>query len=192
MLHHDQNGRPIEWTATEQLRRQRKALRDGILALILILLGWVILLTLVAPRLKAQELTLGGLGGAETRLSPAEPLPSMPTAKIEPTPVAITNRPTLGRFWDRPNKISAIAMLSLASADMAQTCRNLARGGHEDWLTQSCGKDVAITAAFEAGALAGAWALHRRGHHRLERMPMLFMAAQSARGLQYSQAHGAW
>ena len=53
-LDHDQSGRPRVWTAEEQLRRQRKALRDGILACVLILLGWIILLTLVAPRLKTQ------------------------------------------------------------------------------------------------------------------------------------------
>ncbi len=190
MLDHDKSGRPIEWTASEQLRRQRKALREGILACILILLAWIILLTLVAPRLKGQELALAGNMSV---LSPAESLPSTPAPKIAPTPIAIRNPTTLGRFWDRPNKASAVVMVSLAAADMAQTCRNLGRRGHEDFLpTQSCVGAVAITSAFEMGAIAGAWALHRRGHHKLERVPMLFMAGQSARAIAYSKSKGGW
>ena len=176
-------------SSTDRLRRQRKALREGILACILILLAWIILLTLVAPRLKGQELALAAnMGG----LSPAESLPSMPAPKVAPTPIAIRNPTTLGRFWDTPNRASAVAMLSLAGADMAQTCRFLSRGCHEDYLTQSCAGNVALTAAFEVGAIAGAWTLHRRGHHKLERVPMLFMAGQSARAIAYSREKGGW
>ena len=189
ILDHDKSGRPVQWSAEEQLRRQRKALREGILACILILLGWIILLTLVAPRLKGQELALAGNMGV---LSPAESLPSIPAPKVAPTPIAIRNPTTLGRFWDTPNRASAVAMLSLAGADMAQTCRFLSRGCHEDYLTQSCAGNVALTAAFEVGAIAGAWTLHRRGHHKLERVPMLFMAGQSARAIAYSREKGGW
>ena len=192
MLDHDKSGRSIEWTATGQLRRQRKALRDGILALVLILLGWILLLTLVAPRLKAQESTPRPPAVNMARLSPSEPLPTSPTPKIEPIPLAITRPIALGKFWDKPNKITFVSMIGLAGADMAQTCRFLARGRHEDWLTQSCSKNVAITASFEAAALGGAWILHRRGNHRLERVPMLFMAEESARGIGYSRAKGGW
>ena len=91
-----------------------------------------------------------------------------------------------GAFWTRSTKIEAAAMAGLAAADMTQTCRNLRiRGWHEDLLTQSCGKDVAITIGFEAAAVGGAWLLHRTGHDRLAKLPMMYMAAQSARGLTW-------
>jgi hypothetical protein len=190
-LDHDQSGRPRMWTAEEQLRRQRKALRDGILACVLILLGWIILLTLVAPRLKGQELGLRG----DLRPSVASKvLPEVPEPHIVAPPASV--RPAIGversRFWDRPNRVAALTMVSLAAADMAQTCRFLARGRHEDYLTQSCAGNVALTSAFEVGALAGAWALHHSGHHRLERVPMVFMAGQSARAIIYSHSKGGW
>lgn len=189
MLSHDRNGKPIEWSATEQLKRQRKALRDGMLACVLILLAWILLLMLVAPRLNAQEI---GLGANMSRLSPKVSLPDMPEPNAAPTLIAKRNPAMSGRFWDRPNRIEAVTMFSLAAADMTQTCRFLARGEHERWLTQSCGANVAITAGFTAAALLGAYALHRSGHHRLERLPMLYMTATSARGIVMSKRWGGW
>ena len=183
------NRNPVEWTSTEALKRHRKALRDSGLAFILILIGWILLILLMASQGKAQELALAA---NMSRLSPAESLPSTPAPKVAPTPIAIRNPTTLGRFWDTPNRASALAMLGLAGADMAQTCRFLARGRHEDYLTQSCAGNVALTAAFEVGAITGARALHRMGHHKLERVPMLFMAGQSARALAYSKQKGGW
>jgi len=38
MLDHDKDGYPIEWNATDQLQRQRKALKDAILAVLLLIL----------------------------------------------------------------------------------------------------------------------------------------------------------
>jgi len=38
MLDHDKDGYPIKWNATDQLRRQRKALKDAILAVLLLIL----------------------------------------------------------------------------------------------------------------------------------------------------------
>ena len=68
-------------------------------------------------------------------------------------------------------------MVGVAAADMSQTCWNLARGGHEINLTQSCAKDIAITAGFDAAALGGARLLHRMGHERLARVPMRIVVA---------------
>jgi len=123
-------------------------------------------------------LVIALLAAGDARL-PDAPAP-MPT-RVE----NVRQRPPV-RFWTRPVKVEAAVMVSLAAADMTQTCRNLRiRGWHEDLLTQSCGKDVAITIGFEAAAVGGAWLLHRTGHDKLAKVPMIYMAAQSARGLTW-------
>jgi hypothetical protein len=113
-----------------------------------------------------------------------------PQPRIEspqPKPVAIH------RYWDRANKIEFAAGASLAAADMTQTCRNLARGGHEEFLpTQNCGQAIAFTVGSYAAAEGVAYILHRTGHHKLERVPVAYMAAASARGIVFSKIHGAW
>lgn len=179
----------LHYGSSSSRRRQRKALWNMLLAGVLILLAWILLLMLVAPRLNAQEMPLSV---NMSRLSLKEPLPDMPRPNASPIPIAMRNPGMSGRFWDRPNRIEAVAMLSLATADMAQTCRFLARGERERWLTQSCAANVALTAGFTATALLGAYALHRSGHHRLERLPMLYMTATSARGIVMSKRWGGW
>jgi hypothetical protein len=104
-----------------------------------------------------------------------------------PKPVAIH------RYWDRANKIEFTAGMTLAAADMTQTCHNLAHGGHEEFLpTQNCGQAVAYTVGAYAAAEGVAYILHRTGHHKLERVPVGYMAAASARGIAFSKIHGAW
>jgi len=123
---------------------------------------------------------------------PAQDLPDMPVPK-DSRPIAPLARPMPREFWDRPNKIAAVAMIGLTTADVAQTCHGLiTHTAYEIVLTQSCGKNVAIVAGSDAAAIFGAWFLHRTGHHRLERVPMVFMGYQSAYGLIYSKHTGAW
>ena len=112
-------------------------------------------------------------------------LPDSPAPKVfaESAPKHVTDyRP----FWDKANKIEFGAMLTLATIDQVDTCRFLSQGRHEDWLTQSCGKNVALTVGFVAAAAAGAWLLHRTAHYKLERVPMAYMAAASSAGIAYS------
>ena len=90
-------------------------------------------------------------------------------------------------FWDKKNKIEFVAMVTTATADSVNTCHFLHEGVlHEVNLTQSCAANVAITAGFDAAAVFGAWLLHRSHHHKLERLPMLYMAAINAEGFIYS------
>ena len=97
------------------------------------------------------------------------------------------------RFWDKTNKIEFASMVGLAAFDMGQMCHNLANGGREVMLPkQNCGAAVAMTVDFEAAAVTGAWLLHKTHHHKLERLPMLYMASQSLDGVVYSKQHGAW
>jgi hypothetical protein len=121
------------------------------------------------------------------------------------------------RFWDRTNKIETTSMVVLAAFDMAQTCHNLASTetvithlttprapggyvdvpitlhGHEHSLpTQSCAGAVGLSSAFDGAAAGLAYLFHRTHHHKLERIPMLYMGGTSLEGIIYSKEHGAW
>lgn len=113
----------------------------------------------------------------------AEPLPDSP----RPKPV-VSDGEYQHRFWDRTTKIQLVGMAAAGGMDMGQTCQFLANGQHEWNLTQSCGKNVAITAGFDSAALGAAWLLHRTHHHKLERIPMLFMGLNSLYGFAASES----
>jgi hypothetical protein len=113
-------------------------------------------------------------------------LPDMPAPKV------IITKPVIHPFLDRPNKVEIIAIAGLWTFDMGQTCHNLAHGGRENYLTQSCGSNIAITAGVNAGTVGLAWLLHRTGHHKLERLPMLWKAGDSISGIVFSKRHGAF
>jgi hypothetical protein len=118
---------------------------------------------------------------------PAFGLPSVP----EPKP--FETKPAAVHYWDKWNKIEAVSMFSLASFDMAQSCHNVRSGGHEDFLpVQNCAAIVGMVAAGEVGAIGISILLHKTGHHKLERIPMLLMIQADTRGIIYSHSHGAW
>ena len=89
-------------------------------------------------------------------------------------------------------KMEFTGMVVMGSFDMAQTCNFLQHGRPEGLLTQSCPGNVAITAGFDAAALGGAWLLHKTGHHKLARLPMLYMAGVSTYGVAKSKSMGGW
>jgi hypothetical protein len=96
------------------------------------------------------------------------------------------------KFYDRIGKLELAGDLAMAAADSAQTCHNLATGGHEYMLrTQNCAKvNIALfgQVAIQEGV---AYFLHRTGHHKIERVARLFSIEENARGIAYSAKHGA-
>ena len=97
------------------------------------------------------------------------------------------------RFYDKPAKIQVAANLLAAGADLAQTCRNLSRGGHEDWMpTQSCAGVAGIMVAGQITQESLAYLLHHKGHHRLERATRFISLAGNTSGLTYSHLHGSF
>jgi hypothetical protein len=75
---------------------------------------------------------------------------------------------------------------------MAQTCHNLANGGHERWTpTQSCGGIVGwgISAASAAEVLS--YTLHEHNHHQLEKIVKIIGISGNTAGIIYSKKHGA-
>jgi hypothetical protein len=113
-------------------------------------------------------------------------LPNSPTPKVEAPKV------THAHFWDHTNKAEFAVMSVAAAFDMGQTCYFLSHGEREYVLTQSCGKNVAITASLVGLAAGSAWLLNRSGHRKLARIPMLIMAGNSANGLARSKRAGGW
>lgn len=105
----------------------------------------------------------------------------------------VTHSPApVHRFYDKPAKIELTASLSLAAFDMGQTCHNLATGGREYWMTQSCAGDIGIVLGVHAAQEGLAYLLHRTGHHHLERFTRLYTIQAHVRGILYSKQHGAW
>lgn len=103
-----------------------------------------------------------------------------------------TQRPPVHRFYDRPARYQLAAVLTMEAADAAQTCHNLANGGFEFKLpSQNCAADTAML--FGAAGLQelAAYALHRTGHHKLERYARLVTIGFNLSGLNYSVRHGA-
>ena len=122
-------------------------------------------------------------------VAPAYGLPDSPAPKINREAFVARPEP---RFWDRPMKLEFTGMVVMGSFDMAQTCNFLQHGRSERLLTQSCPGNVALTAGFDAAALGGAWLLHKTGHHKLARLPMLYMTGVSTYGVAKSKSLGAW
>jgi hypothetical protein len=120
---------------------------------------------------------------------PVHALPDSPLPKINLAVRTVQPEP---RFWDRPMKVEFTSMVAMGSFDMAQTCNFLQHGRSERLLTQSCPGNVALTAGFDAAALTGAWLLHKTGHRKLARLPMLYMAGVSTYGVAKSKSLGAW
>jgi hypothetical protein len=116
--------------------------------------------------------------------SPLWALPDSPIAK--PSPIA-------HHYWDKWNKVEAITMTGTLAFDMAQTCNSLAHGGHEMNLpSQKCGVIVGMSIGFDAAAVGLSYALHRLGHHKLERIPMVYVGWGNLHGIIYSRQHHGW
>lgn len=97
------------------------------------------------------------------------------------------------KFYDRPAKLELVAWGIVGGADLGQTCHALANGWQEDWIpTQRCVGLVAVSLGAIAVVELVSWALHRHGHHRLERLPRLAGIGFNAAGLVYSGRHGAF
>ena len=93
-------------------------------------------------------------------------------------------------MWDKANKIELGVMVGAATWDQAQTCHFLANGRREEWMTQNCGKNVALTIGYIGVAVGAAWLLHKTGHRKLERIPMAYMAVNSFSGAIWTDKRG--
>jgi len=94
-------------------------------------------------------------------------------------------------FYDRFAKLELAAAGSLAATDSVITCRFLARGQREMNLpTQSCAGMVGLQLGFYVAGEGLSFLLHRTGHHKLERLPRLYLGSGNAYGIAFTARHG--
>lgn len=132
---------------------------------------------------------------AITLLSPKVLPPAIesPKPKIEtilPVRLSPPAPPIRIPYWDTINRLELGAGVAAAAVDMRYTCRNLDSGGREYTLpAHTCGQAIALTAGLYAGAEGLAYIFHRTGHHKLERIPVLYLIGANVHGAAYSAAH---
>jgi hypothetical protein len=112
--------------------------------------------------------------------------------------LAVAAAITPHNFWDRKSKFETASMVAAGALDMGITCHFLTvpvvgpyGRVRETNLTQSCGADVALTAGFEGAALGLSYLLHKKGRHKLELLPRVFLTEESIRGIVQSAKFGA-
>ena len=115
-------------------------------------------------------------------------------AVVQPKPDAPNLKPVaVHAMYDRTAKVELAAEVSLMTFDTVQTCHFLAHGGHEDNLpTQRCAGMIGLQLSFAAGAEGLTWVLHKTGHHKLERIPRIYLMYGNASGIAYSKLHRGW
>lgn len=92
------------------------------------------------------------------------------------------------RFFDRKAKIAFGSTVGLLSVDSISTCKNLAKGNHEDFLhTQKCGIAVAEMAGEASLLWAGAYLAHKHNHHKIERLLEWTMPLVNGEAIIYSK-----
>jgi hypothetical protein len=98
-------------------------------------------------------------------------------------------------FWDTANKTLFASHAALEAVDFGITHHNLSNGGRElDPMAKTlCESSTAGQLVFFGGRMAAvvavSYALHRTGHHRLERALPIYASGDSAYGVAYSFAH---
>jgi len=103
--------------------------------------------------------------------------------------------PTRHNFWDAANKMLFASHAALEAVDFGITHHNLSNGGRElDSMAKVlCESGTAGQLVFFGGRMAGvmgiSYALHRTGHHKLERAFPVYASGDSAYGAAYSFAH---
>ncbi|HET7442047.1 MAG TPA: hypothetical protein VFJ47_12155 [Terriglobales bacterium] len=108
---------------------------------------------------------------------------------------ALPEGPSWHRYWDRENKVLFIAHAGVTTADFIITHQNLSNGGHETnpLAKPLCESGTPGQVVFFGGrvlsTLSVSYALHRTGHHKMERGVTMFMIGDSAYGVSYSLAH---
>lgn len=107
----------------------------------------------------------------------------------------LSDIPTTHKFWDAANNVLFASHAALEAVDFGITHHNLSNGGRElDSMAKVlCESGTVGQLVFFGGRMAGvmaiSYALHRTGHHKLERAFPVYASGDSAYGVAYSFAH---
>ncbi len=80
------------------------------------------------------------------------------------------------RFFDRANLIGIAIHAAVRTADAVQTCASINAGAHEAWLPmKGCPAIAGYSLSMVPAQIGSSYLMHRRGHHKLEKlMPYLW------------------
>ena len=107
----------------------------------------------------------------------------LPTPLVREAAPTAPDRPPQHKFFDRQQLLALYVHSGMRAVDTIKTCRELAHGGHEDWIpAQSCGGITAWQVGSIGLALGVGWMFHRHGNHRLERITPWVATGASAAG----------
>lgn len=113
--------------------------------------------------------------------------PNAPSAISHPTKVTPSKAHP---FLDKPNLIAFSSLTLSRTVDAVQSCQLLSDGGREKGLPwQTCAPIATFSEGTVAAGIAGAYALHRLGHHRLERVVPWAVAVPAIVGIFQTRAH---
>jgi hypothetical protein len=99
------------------------------------------------------------------------------------------------RYWDRENTLLFAVHGGLEAADFGLTHRALAHGGVElnplarPFTNLGTAGQITFFAGGTAAAVGISYWLHRRGHHRLERLVSIYAIADSGSGVIHNATH---
>ncbi|PYX93456.1 MAG: hypothetical protein DMG71_15205 [Acidobacteria bacterium] len=99
------------------------------------------------------------------------------------------------KFWDRETKLLFAVHAGMEAADFGLTHNALAHGGVErnpiaqPFMKLGTPGQVAFFAGGTAATLGISYWLHKRGHHRLERLVGMYAIADSAAGVIHNATH---
>ena len=99
------------------------------------------------------------------------------------------------RYWDRENKLLFAIHAGLETADFGLTHHALLHGAVElnplarPFTNMGTGGQMVFFAGGTAATLGISYWLHRRGHHRLERIVNMYAIADSASGVIHNATH---
>jgi hypothetical protein len=113
---------------------------------------------------------------ASAGAQPLPPLPALPDAPAPPAAAALAQKPVPPRhaFWDRKNGWLFAGVAAFRALDYAST-RNMRDRGRQEILLSNAVVDnrplfIGIEAAATGLSLGLSYAMHRTGHHKLERL----------------------
>ena len=85
------------------------------------------------------------------------------------------------RFFDRANLIGIAIHAAVRTADAAQTCASINAGAHEAWLPmKGCPAIAGYSLSMVPAQIGSSYLMHRRGHHKLEKLMPYLWAVPSA------------
>jgi hypothetical protein len=157
-------------------------------------LKWLMVACLLSEVCLAQTLAIAKLEGLREAATDTDRPDARPVTASPVLAHTLPEAPNQHRFWDRRNRIAFASVAALSAADFAVTRANLQNGGKElnpvTRLFSGSTGGLAVNFAGETAGIVGlSYYLHKRGHHRLERIAPLLNIGASCLAVGFDLGH---